>query len=134
MCVAPGKMRKDLVEALTLATNAPGTENLHIYAHCHPNIPGAVTLLAINLDQRASRTLEMATGGLLYRLTVADEGPEAAALNGKTLSLGADDRLPQLSGQTFTAGEIRLDPASNTFLVVTDAANPDCGQRREVNG
>ncbi len=113
----------------TVLDAGPGADGLHIYAHCHRNIPGAVTALAINFDQTQSQVLKVDSNGEFYSLTGAAEGPRAAALNGATLSLGRDDALPDLSGQAFPAGQLRLEPASSTFIVFADASNPACQPR-----
>ena len=104
-------------------TGAAGT---NIYAHCHRSIPGAVSALAVNVQQEAQKTLNVASAGTIYTLTAGEEGQHSAALNGITLALGADDSFPQLEGRPFTAGEINLEPASVSFLVFSQLDNPAC--------
>ncbi len=103
-----------------------GVENANVYAHCHRSIPGAVTALALNLSQDTPRLLQVNSGGKLYTLTEAERGPRAAALNGVTLTLGEDNRLPELVGRDFSGGEIALPPASVSFIAFTGASNPAC--------
>jgi hypothetical protein len=43
-------------------------------------------------------------------------------LNGKRLSLTDDDDLPRLNARATAPGQVRLPPASITFLVMRDAA------------
>jgi len=103
-----------------------GIANANIYAHCHRSIPGAVTVLALNLNRDAARRLQVDSGGKIYSMTEAEEGPQGAALNGITLKLGNNDRLPKLTGIDFSAGDINLPPASISFLAFTRAGNPAC--------
>ncbi len=102
------------------------TANLNVYAHCHRSIPGAVTVLAINLDQEKPASLELASAGKVFRFTQAENNPNQAALNGATLKLVNDDSLPQLAGIPVPAGSTKLSPASITFVVFEDAENPAC--------
>ncbi len=50
----------------TTVLDASTATDLHLYAHCHPTMHGAVTMLAINISRRASHalTLPLASGAL----------------------------------------------------------------------
>lgn len=102
------------------------TENSNVYAHCHRTLQGAVTVLAINIQQDTPKTLNIDSAGKIYTLTQAREGPQAAALNGKTLALGVGDTFPALEGEPVSAGEVTLEPASISFIEIPRSNNPDC--------
>lgn len=98
----------------------------NVYAHCHRSIPGAVTVLAINIDQETTTRLKIASGGRIHTLTASSEGPQSIALNGETLTLGQGDSFPAVKGRAIAAGELTLEPASINFIEFTQASNPAC--------
>ena len=100
--------------------------DLHVYAHCHPALRGAVTLLAINTSRDASRALALPLPSERYTLSSARLQSAGVQLNGNRLALGAGDRVPDIAGLPTADGTIRLAPATITFLVVPNAANPAC--------
>jgi len=110
----------------TVLDPGTGTSDANIYAHCHRAIPGAVSVLAVNLQQDKPRKLKLASEGLIYTLTEAQEGPQGAALNGTTLRLGAGDTFPALVGKPLPAGEVTLPPASVSFIEFPEASNGAC--------
>jgi hypothetical protein len=102
-----------------------GTSGLHVYAHCLRDRPGGVAVLAINRDERASRTLRIPEPGLLYALRQG-RTPAQATLNGAPLALRSDDSLPALRGAAVRAGSLTLAPASINYLAFSGAANRAC--------
>jgi Glycosyl hydrolase family 79, N-terminal domain len=104
------------------AATAPG---LHVYAHCHPQLRGAVTLLAINISHNASRSLSLLLPSKRYTLGSARLQGAMVQLNGKTLAL-AGEKLPDLKSVQTLPGAVRLAPATITFFVIPDAANRAC--------
>lgn len=115
-----------LMGTIVLDANIVATPDLHLYAHCHPGVRGALSVLAINASQRTSRLLMLSGPAERYTLHAAGLESTTVQLNGKTLALTADDELPQLEPRTAPAGAIRLAPATITFLVFPDTANPAC--------
>ncbi len=105
------------------AAMAPG---LHVYAHCHPSMRGAVTVLAINISRSATRTIMLPLSAERYTLQAAGLNGATVQLNGKTLALTVEDGLPHLAARTTAAGAVRLAPETITFLVVPGTANPAC--------
>jgi heparanase 1 len=99
---------------------------LHLYAHCLRDKPGGVALLAINADRDASHSLEIPKGAEGYTLTARDLLGTHVELNGKELSLGANDDLPALTGAPEPKGQITFAPASITFLAFPRAHNASC--------
>ncbi|TPV59986.1 hypothetical protein FJ444_07480 [Aestuariibacter sp. GS-14] len=105
----------------------PGIKGANIYAHCHRNITGAVTVLAVNIQKDKTRIINVDAGGTLYTLTAAETGSHQAAVNGIDLTLGEGDSFPELKGKPFSAGQIELEPVSVNFMVFEEAGNPSCG-------
>jgi hypothetical protein len=100
--------------------------DLHIYAHCHPERRGAVSVLAINLSRHAARSIRLPLPAQRYTFQAAHLQASSVQLNGRTLALRANDELPDLAASPVPASAIRLAPASITFLVIPDADNPAC--------
>lgn len=119
-----------LMGTTVLEPGKAAPRDLHLYAHCHPAMAGAVSLLAINTSRRTSHALTLADSTERYTLHAARLQGTIVQLNGKRLALTADDRLPRLEARTTPRGAIRLAPATITFLVFPNAANPACLSRR----
>jgi hypothetical protein len=115
-----------LMGKIVLAAPAAAAPDLHLYAHCHPGMRGAVSVLAINTSRHASDVLTLSHPAERYALHAARLHDATVQLNGETLALTADDELPRLEPRATAAGAIRLAPASITFLAFPDAANPAC--------
>ena len=47
-------------------------------------------------------------------------------LNGKVLEIGRDDALPVLTGALTPAGDVSFEPATITFLALSNAASDAC--------
>ncbi|WP_448045361.1 hypothetical protein [Bradyrhizobium liaoningense] len=119
-----------LMGTIVLQPGKAAPRDLHLYAHCHPAMAGAVSLLAINTSRRTSHALTLSDSAERYTLHAARLQGTIVQLNGKRLALTADDRLPRLEARTTPRGAIRLAPATITFLVFPNAANPACLSRR----
>jgi hypothetical protein len=115
-----------LIGTTVLDAGLAAAGDLHVYAHCHASMPGAVSLLAINMWRHASRGIRLALPAERYTLHAARLQDSRVQLNGRTLALTADDDLPQLVASPAPAGVITLAPATITFLVIPGAANPAC--------
>jgi hypothetical protein len=115
-----------LMGTIVLDANAVAAPDLHLYAHCHPGMRGAVSVLAINASRQAQSTLTLSHPVESYTLHATWLQDATVQLNGKTLALSADDELPRLEPRATPAGAIRLAPATITFLVFPAAANRAC--------
>lgn len=105
--------------------NAGIASDMRVYAHCQRDVSGGVTVLAINPDIAAPRTLRVKGRAGVFSLTKVEGQPGDAALNGKVLQLGFEDTLPPLIARQ-ERGIITLPAASITFITVPDAGNPSC--------
>jgi heparanase 1 len=113
----------------TVLDAGPAPEGVHLYAHCLPGHEGGVTVLAINLDRGATHSLRIANGAERYTLgSSAGLGSSTVALNGTELKLVnvEEKQLPGRSGVRIAAGEVKLAPATITFLAMPDAGNASC--------
>lgn len=116
-----------LMGTIVLEANGVVAPDLYLYAHCHPGMRGAVSVLAINASRRRARTVTLSDAAERFTLHAARLQGAIVQLNGKTLTLSANDELPRLDPHGTSAGAIRLAPATITFLVFPAAANPACG-------
>jgi heparanase 1 len=115
-----------LMGPTVLDSGVPIQEGLHVYAHCLRATPGGVTVLAINNDRAAARTIAMPAASERYTLSAPNLEDRSVRLNGKELALGADDALPAIGGASTAAGTVTLAPATITFLAVPSAGNAAC--------
>jgi glycosyl hydrolase family 79 len=115
-----------LMGATVLDAGAARTPDLYVYAHCHPAMAGTISVLAINTSRSESCSLKLPIASKGYTLHATQLQSPTVQLNGKTLELDANDGLPLLEARMATAGAIPLKPATITFLVIPDAANPAC--------
>jgi heparanase len=111
----------------TVLKPAPAA-SAHVYAHCLSNVPGGVTVLAINNDGTAAKTLNLSVASDRYTLTAPHLEDTRVDLNGKELKLGVGDSIPLLAGVPTPAGPVTLPPASITFLSIREAHNASCQQ------
>ncbi|MCP3402594.1 hypothetical protein [Bradyrhizobium sp. CCGB20] len=116
-----------LMGTIVLDAGAAAAPGLHLYAHCHPAMRGAVSVLAVNTTRSVPQVLSLPDRADRYTMHAARlPGATTIQLNGKTLALTAGDELPRLPPRTTQAGMIRLAPETITFLVFPNAANPAC--------
>lgn len=117
---------KKLMGTTVLKPDASPATNLHLYAQCLRNVPGGVTLLAINADRNTSEKLKVSANSERYILTAPRLEDTPVDLNGKELKLGSGDSIPSLTGVRTRSGDITLPPWSITFLAIAGANNPSC--------
>ncbi len=96
---------------------------LRTYAHCLKGSRGGVALVAINLGTTAA-TIEFKGRGQSYAMAGANEDRDVA-LNNAILALGPGDSLPLAPG-IDADGRATVAPAGVTFVVLPQAANPQC--------
>ena len=111
-----------LMGATVLDAGTASTSGLHVYAHCHPASKSAASVLVINTSRHEARAVTLAVSAARYTLQAERLRAANVRLNGKRLSLTDEDGLPPLTPRTAPAGELRLPPASISFLVMQAAA------------
>ena len=116
----------DTMGTTVLDAGAAPSASVHLYAQCMKGRPGAVTLVALNLDRAASASLELPESSMRYTLTSPDLLSHSVELNGRELALGGDGSVPKLVGVAQAKGAVALAPASITFLTVAGANNAAC--------
>lgn len=109
-------------KVLDAGPDAPG---LHLYAHCQRGMPGAVTLLAINLAN-APKTMRVPGPAQLYALTAPELQSRTVLLNGRVLAMRADNALPAISPVRIPKGAVRLAATSVNFVTLPNARNRSC--------
>lgn len=67
----------------------------HLYAHGQPGTPGGLSLLAINNDRTATRTVHLPAVSDRFILAAGHLEARTVNLNGHPLSLGLGDALPR---------------------------------------
>jgi hypothetical protein len=115
-----------LMGRIVLDPGVPAQEDLHVYAHCHPRLPGGVSILVINTSRDASLTLELPLVSERYTLRASELQSKTVELNGKTLALGDNDALPDITGSPMPSGVATFAPTTITFLAMSRAANRAC--------
>ncbi|MCB9478146.1 MAG: hypothetical protein H6683_00550 [Deltaproteobacteria bacterium] len=104
---------------------------VRLYAHCTPGIDGGVTVLAMNLNRTRTATVALPdlTGqaATTYRVTSSDLYARDVIVNGQSMELPDDGRVPDFPTKTTAdAGTLRLPPLSHTFAVYEDAGAAAC--------
>lgn len=115
-----------LMGATVLDPGIPADNGLRVYAHCQPDAPGGVSVLAINTDRANAHSLVLPAAAQRYTLAADPLDAKTVELNGTVLQLGPGDALPTLTGAPIDAGEVGLDPATITFLTISGAGNTAC--------
>lgn len=98
---------------------------LHVYAHCLRETPGGVVLLALNLGS-TPQTVNAGMAAQVYALTAPELQGRTVMLNGKTLAIGNDDRLPPMPPVAIASGKVVLSPTSSAFIALPGARNRNC--------
>ncbi len=115
-----------LMGRTVLDSGLPLREGLHAYAHCAAGGRGGVAMLLINNDQTQTTSVRFQWPVSTYTLTQHGQSPFDVALNGRLLTLGPGDALPQLAGRRLGPGRLDLAPRSLTFVTIPSARNPAC--------
>jgi hypothetical protein len=115
-----------LMGRTVLDPGVPSQPYLHVYAHCHQQVRGGVSLLVINTSREASHAIGLPIASERYILHASDLQSKTVDLNGKTLALGDNDALPIIAGTPTPAGVVTFEPTTLTFLAIPKAANRAC--------
>ena len=73
-----------------------------------------------------ARSIKLPTAAKRFTLTAESLDARRVRLNGQDLKLGAEDELPDLSGQQVDSGQVDFAPVSVTFLAIEQAENQNC--------
>jgi Glycosyl hydrolase family 79, N-terminal domain len=117
---------RQLMGSTVLDSGVPIQTGLHVYAHCQRGTPGGVTLLVINTNRDAPRSLTLPNASERFTLDAAGLRDTTVRLNGTTLALDAGDELPPITGAPTTAGNVTFEQATITFLAIPGAGNNAC--------
>jgi heparanase 1 len=100
--------------------------NLRVYAHCSKDHKGGITLLALNTDREHEQVLSLPQPAQRFTLTAPALTSEKVLLNGMELRPESDGSVGSLKAAHASAGAIRLEPSSVTFLIIPSARNENC--------
>ena len=117
---------KRLMGTQVLDPGITANSALRVYAQCMKDVPGGVTLVALNIDQNSEHTLEVPLPGILYTLSAPELLSKAVLLNNMPLELAADGSIPKLVGKPARPGKLSLPPRTITFLALPHAKNSGC--------
>jgi heparanase 1 len=120
--------RRLMDERVLDVTRVTVDENVRLYAHCTHQKPGAVTVLAINLDPQHDVRLDiegLEGGKDLYLLTADSLDSADLMLNGVVLR-DEDGALPDLPPQSIGSRPADLPARSMAFVVFPDADAAAC--------
>ncbi len=101
------------------ATGEEIREGAHVYCHSRKDGKDGYVYLVINNSLTDCTKVELPADAERY--TLSGDGKVRSRkmqLNGKALSLGENDELPELKGVHQPAGEVTLEPATCTFFVI----------------
>lgn len=95
----------------------PATEGAHVYCHSRKDGKDGCVYLVINNSETEATTVELPSEANAYVLTGKDGMRSSVmTLNGRDLVLGANDELPDLSGEIL-ADTLEIAPGSCVFIV-----------------
>ena len=103
----------------------PTRSGLRVYAHCLRDRPGGVSVLAINTSD-APAVLRLPAPTDVYALSAPSLKSSSVLLNGRPLTMGPDDRIPELHAQPSKTARVTLAPKGIDFIAVPAAQNADC--------
>ena len=96
----------------------PIREGAHVYAHSRADGKEGRAYLVINNSWTETTTVELPGEATVYALTGdGSMRSRTMLLNGKPLTLGEGDTLPELEG-VFASGKVEVAPGGCTFIVV----------------
>ena len=98
---------------------APQTEGAHVYAHSRKDGKDGYCYLVINNSLTDETTVNLPKDAKLYTLTGnGNMRNKVMYLNARPLTLGENNALPCLDGESVPAGEIKLPAGSCSFIVI----------------
>lgn len=100
--------------------------NTRVYAQCSAPRGGGVTVMVLNLDRTAYRSIDAPSAGEQYTLSATDVLSKSVSLNGTQLNISHDGSLPALTPKPFKPGALRVAPLTISFLVFPNANNGSC--------
>ena len=97
----------------------PVEEGAHVFCQSRKDGKEGVAYIAINNSKTEVTTVELCKDAVRYTLDGGDSMRSTVMyLNGKPLTLGENDELPELVGEPVSAGTVELAPGSCTFFVM----------------
>ena len=110
----------------TVLDAGPELAGLHVYAHCLRDQSGGVSVLAINTGSQPAAIGVGRSPVQTYALTAATLTSETVLLNGRALSLGADDKIPEFQPRQVNGTHVEVAPHGIEFIASPRAENANC--------
>ncbi len=100
-------------------SDEPIRKGAHVYVHSYKADPTRKCYLIINNSEN-NTSVDVPQDGMIWVLNGKDGFARSTTmtLNGRELVLGENWNLPDLSGETISAGKVELAPMTCTFLVI----------------
>jgi len=114
-----------LMGTVVLDTGPPSA-GLHVYAQCLRDGPGGVSVLAINTGSKAEPLKVVGSAMEVYALSAPALKSGTVLLNGRPLTLGADQHVPEFRPRRMNGMHLTLAPQSIDFIALPHARNPNC--------
>lgn len=113
------KLWQDLVGNTVYDSGIPVEQGKHVYCHSRKDGKEGFVYLVINNSWTDTTTVELPKDAVKYALDGnGDMRSTVLYLNGKPLTLGENDELPDLSGEPVPAGSVEVVPGGCVFFVL----------------
>lgn len=109
---------KHLMGDSVFETDEAIREGAHIFAHSRKDGKRGYTYLAVNNSPDETTIVNLPVDATVYQLTGETKRATTAMLNGKPLIYESGSGEPVLEGKRTKAGELKLPPASVTYIVL----------------
>jgi len=110
---------KKLMGDTVYASGEPIREGAHVFAHSRGDGKEGVAYLVINNSQGSVTEITLPKDGEVYVLCGSGKlRSRVMELNGRPLTLGEFDTLPEMKGEPVAAGDISLAPGACAFIVL----------------
>jgi hypothetical protein len=103
----------------------PIRPGFHVYAQCLRDKPHGVALVAINTSDK-TETLHLNSPADVFALSAPTIESGTVLLNGRPLTVGADDRIPGLQGVPAKGKQVPVAAKTITFVALPKVQNPNC--------
>ena len=110
---------KKLMGDTVYASGEPIREGAHVFAHSRKDGKEGIAYLVINNSWTESTTVELPKEAVRYVLNGnGNMRSPIMYLNGKALTLGENDELPVMEGETVEPGTVEIAPGECVFFVL----------------
>ena len=110
---------KKLMGDTVYDTAEPIRPGAHVYAHSRADGKEGIAYLVLNTSWEEETAVELPREAQVYALTGNGKlRSRTMLLNGRELTLGENDELPEMEPVTVPAGTLTVAPGGCTFIVL----------------